>query len=212
MSAAAAADYLDGILVRTVPHPGWGRLLDRLRDGGPTPLSETLSSPLGLWLDAEEVPLGDKSIGVRDFAWWRLAALTIRQPPPGPGTMLLVLVASVAWGGALATLALDAFSWWFLVGGVVIITSYRERSDHTWAHDQPGYADLRIGRRIFSLLNKLLFGFSIASGIAIGLALLGGVWQAMVNFVTGDALTDALMAAFVMAVVLGPGDRSCSSS
>ncbi|WP_433514031.1 NACHT domain-containing protein [Nonomuraea sp. CA-143628] len=285
MSAAAAADYLDGILARTTPNPGWARLLGRLRDDGPTPLSETVSSPLGLWLlrtvygpaadpsrlldparfataaelrahlfdrlvpaliearppaqkneadlfrpsrvyrpeqvtqwlsylaalldrtpvEAEAVPLGGKSIGVRDFAWWRLAALTMHRPPPGPGVMFLVLVASVAWGGVLATLALDDFTWWYLVGGLGIITMYRERSgDPSWARDRPGYADLRIRRRIFSLLNKLLAGFSIASGIALGSALVGGVVQAVVNLIAGDAVTDGLVGAFIVAVVFGP--------
>ncbi|MEU7838591.1 NACHT domain-containing protein [Nonomuraea sp. NPDC049129] len=286
MSAAAAADYLDGILAGTAPHPGWERLLDRLLEDGPTPLSETVSSPLGLWLlrtvygpaadpsrlldparfataaelrahlfdrlvpaliearpparkdeadlfrpsrvyqpeqvtqwlsylatlldrtpvEAEAVPLGGKSIGVRDFAWWRLAALTMRRSPPGPGVTLLVLVASAAWGGVLVTLALDDFTWWYLVGGLGIITMYRERSgDPSWAHDRPGYADLRIRRRIFPLLNKLLSGFSIASGIALGSALLGGVVQAVVNLVAGDAVTDGLVGAFAVAVVFGPG-------
>ncbi|MFI7148825.1 NACHT domain-containing protein [Nonomuraea sp. NPDC050022] len=286
MSAVAAADYLDGTFVRTPPHPGWAALLDRLRDDGPTPLSETVSSPLGLWLlrtvyrpaadpsrlldparfataaelrahlfdrlvpaliearpparkdeadlfrpsrvyqpeqvtqwlsylatlldrtpvEAEAVPLGGKSIGVRDFAWWRLAALTMRRPPPGPGVMFLVLVASVAWGGVLATLALDTFTWWFLIGGLGIIAMYRERSDNpSWVYDRPGYADLRIRRRIFPLLNKLLSSFSIASGIALGAALLGGVVQAVVDLVTGAALTDSLVEAYVGAVVFGPG-------
>ncbi|MFD1546853.1 NACHT and WD40 repeat domain-containing protein [Nonomuraea guangzhouensis] len=285
MSAGAAADYLNGILGRTVRHPGWERLLDRLRDDESTPLSETVSSPLGMWLlrtvyepaadpsrlldparfataaelraylfdrlvpaliearppaekdeadlfrpsrryrpeqvtqwlgylatlldrtpaEAEAIPLGGKSIGVRDFAWWWLAGLTMRRPPPGPGVMLLVLVASVAWGGVLATLALDGFTWWFLAGGLGIIIMYREKSGHSyWTRDRPGYADLRIGRRIFSLLNKLLSAFSIASGIALASALAEGVVQAVVNLVTGDALTEGLVRAFVAAVVFGP--------
>ncbi|MET7337833.1 NACHT domain-containing protein [Nonomuraea sp. NPDC005650] len=135
-----------------------------------------------------------------------MSALTIRRPPPGPVVMVLVLVASVAWGGVLATLALDGFTWWFLVAGLGIITACRERSgDSSWVRDRPGYADLRIGQRIFPLLNQLLSGFSIASGIALASALVGGVVQAVLNLVTGDALTEGLVGSFVAAVVFGPG-------
>ncbi|MEV4020489.1 NACHT domain-containing protein [Nonomuraea angiospora] len=287
LSATAVAGYLDDILADTRPHPGWERLLTRLRDGEPTPLSETMSSPLGLWLlrtvyapaadpsplldperfataadlrahlfdrlvpaliearpparkddadvfrpsrryqpeqvtqwlrylarlldrspvQADSVPLGSKSIGVRDFAWWRLADLTLRRPPPGPGVMLAVLVVSAAWGAVLTSLAAGTFVWWFLAGGVVVIvTAYRERSNGSgsWTYERPGYADLRLGRRTLSLLNKLLAVFSTAVWSTLGIALLAGAGQAVVDLMTGGPLTEALALASLTGVVFGP--------
>ncbi|MEU4232624.1 NACHT domain-containing protein [Nonomuraea sp. NPDC026600] len=290
LSAAAAAGYLNKILARTVPHPGWQRLLDRLRDGQVTPLSETVSSPLGLWLlrtvyaatpatdpspllnparfataaalrahlfdrlipaliearppaqgsdadlfrphrlyqpeqvtqwlshlaglldrtpvETDSVQVGGKSIGVRDFAWWRLAATTLRRPPPGPGVMLALLLVSGAWGLILATVLLKDFSWWFVVGGMGIVIAYREgasHSDHgTWAYDQPGYVDLRLRRRTFSLLSRLLSTLSLTLGIVIWTALVLAAGYAVFDLITGKPLTDALTATVVVVLLFGP--------
>ncbi|WP_214415282.1 NACHT and WD40 repeat domain-containing protein [Sphaerisporangium fuscum] len=290
LSAAAAADHLDGILSRSIPHPGWQHLLRRLRDGEPTPLAETVSSPLGLWLlrsvyaatpaldpsplldparfgdaatlrahlfdrlipaliearppaqgsdadmfrprrlyqpeqvtrwlrhlaalldrtpvEAESVELGSKSIGVRDFAWWRLAATTLDRPPPGRGVSLMILLASAVWGLTLSTFMSGAFSWWFVVAGMGIVLGYREGPSHSdrgsWAYHQPGYANLRLWRRAFSLLNGLMSAFSLALGITLVIGLVMGVGYAAVGLVTGKPLADALVAAFAVALVFGP--------
>ncbi|MFI9385548.1 NACHT domain-containing protein [Kutzneria sp. NPDC052558] len=50
LSADAAADYLDAMLRRSLPHQGWRRLLDELRAGRAAALADVVSSPLGLWL------------------------------------------------------------------------------------------------------------------------------------------------------------------
>ncbi|MFG1685340.1 NACHT domain-containing protein [Nonomuraea sp. NPDC049269] len=290
LSATAAAGYLNKILDRTKPHPGWQRVLERLRDGPVTPLSETVSSPLGLWLlrtvyaaapatdpsplldpvrfataaalrahlfnrlipaliearppargsdadlfrphrlyrpeqvtqwlshlaelldrtpaEADSVQVGGKSIGVRDFAWWRLAATTLRRPPPGPGVLLALLLASAAWGLILTTFLLKDFTWWFAAGGMGIVIAYREgpsHSDHgTWAHDQPGYVDLRLGRRTFSLLSQLLSALSLTLGIVIWTALVIAAGYTVFDLVTGKPLTDALAATVAMVALFGP--------
>ncbi|MUN41629.1 NACHT domain-containing protein [Actinomadura litoris] len=115
--------------------------------------------------------------GTRDLAWWRLAATT----PTTRITLALLptageLTVELALGSPLGL----AFGLPFglvlgLMGGLFIFATAR-----TWAHDRPGYANLRVRQRTTELLRELaarLVGgllLGLVLGLAVGLAAMLG--------------------------------------
>jgi len=94
LSPDDAADYLDAMLRRSLPHPGWRRLLDDLRANRASPLAEVVSSPLGLWLlltayDSDSDPSGllegKDTARLRTHLFDRLIPELVRVRTPATG-------------------------------------------------------------------------------------------------------------------------------
>ncbi|MEV4804021.1 NACHT domain-containing protein [Nonomuraea sp. NPDC049421] len=130
---------------------------------------------------------GDGDDGRRDFAWWRLAAttgtmtLTTRLALAAAATLAAGLMLGLAFG--LVDWAEDAYLTekeqylsefpLALLGLAVgaMVGGYLGRNAGFWAEDGPGYADLRIRRRLATLVGRFLryFAFGLMGGLSLWL-------------------------------------------
>lgn len=145
------ADVLrEHLLSRLIP----ALIATRLPSGDPAepfrPRREWDPTQVHCWLgylahQLNQTPTTDGRPGTRDFAWWQLARHSLH-----PGAVRLVAI---------------------LMGG--LFAGFKNgRMAASWAHESPGFADIRIAGRVRLLLRLVvggILGLGLVTGAAVGL-------------------------------------------
>jgi hypothetical protein len=120
------------------------------------------------------LPAGDGAVGTRDFIWWNLASATHALARTTRLTIVLTIALPIAVTAAVADVLAEGFrtgltagltygAGYGLTAGLVVGAAAR-----SWPRQPPGFADLRVRRRVPGPARGLIRGLTLV--LAIGLA------------------------------------------